>query len=154
MGFTATHGFVNDALTRKDALRDLLVVPADSADHAFPVDGMVGPFRRASIVVDADFNAAYGAGPAGMTMEVQASFDGVDWFVTTIHDRLAVPPAPLVNDPDAIIGDQHIQAEAIVLDTDIHAEVADIINHFPYYRLVFNTATIPCDLRAWLHTSG
>jgi len=154
MGMTGTYGFVNAGLTRKDALRSTLAVPGDGADHRFPLDAMVSPFRRASLVLHAAFSPGYGSGPANMAVSLEASLDGTNWLVMTIHDRLAVPPDPLTNPPDAIVGDQHIQAEAILVDADLQAEVADVINHFPYYRLVCNSPTVPCTITAWLHASG
>lgn len=146
----AIYGFVNPTKTRKDADRGVLAVPGDGVSQVLQVDGIVAPFERASVIMEVDFDETYGAGPAGMTVSFDVSPDGTTWYDTTVHDRLSVPPDPLVDNADAVMGVQDIQAEAIVIDTDTKAEVAELINWFPYIRMEITSATIPCWVRAQL----
>lgn len=152
MGMTGTYCFCDNVAL--PAAPGSVYYCLDVQESTPTVPGMVSPFRRASLLISAVFEPAYGSGAAGMLLELQASLDGATWFKHTIHDRLATVPDPLVADPDAIVGAQDLQTQAVVVDTDMNAEVADTQNHFPYFRLAVTNPTKPCTLSAWLHASG
>ena len=134
---------------------DQQVVSPSGATQYLTAIRTITPFEgRASILMNADFAGAYGSGNAAMTVALQVSLDGDTWYTTTIHDRLQIPTNEAVSAAADVAAAQNIQVDGVTINTDLKAEIADIVNWFPYMRLLVVNPHAACTISAWLVSAG